>query len=333
MKLLDGEGTRRKRLSVSRTLSCHGAFHRRWLLWFVLFIIQPLMGPPASSGEGYSDRIAAIVNNEVITMSELLAELGDEQKRLKALFQGKQFKRRFLQKEYQVLNALIERKLQLQEAKTNGVTVTEEEFQQAMKHRPTNNHDSDAQTKAHLREQLLLNKLRLFEVRRNVMVPDSAVKQYYKEHQDQFMQPQTYRIRQILLLHDSDTPKKETQAKAESVYRTLREGGDFAELALKFSDGPGAHQGGTLGFLRHDELLAPIAQALKTMQPGDLSPLIETTLGFHIIVLDEKPSPKPKPFEEVEPFINQLLYKERSEETFQDWITKLKNQAFIDVRL
>jgi len=291
------------------------------------------MSPPASSGSGYSDRIAAIVNNEVITMSELLEELGDEQKRLKALFHGKQFKRRLLQKEYQVLNALIERKLQLQEAKTNGVTVTEEELQQAMQHLPANNHDSESQTKTRMREQLLLNKLRLFEVRRNVMVPSSAVRQYYKQHQEQFLRPQIYRLRQILLLHDPDIPKKETKARAESVYRALREGGDFSELALKFSDGPGAHQGGTLGFLRHDELLAPIAQALKTMQPGDLSPPIETTLGFHIIALDEKPSPQPKPFEEVEPFISQLLYKERSEKTFQEWITKLKNQAFIDVRL
>ena len=81
----------------------------------------------------FSDRIVAIVNKDVITMSDLEAELEDERKRLRARYQGEELRRRLAQKEYQALNALIEIKVQVDEAKAKGFTVTEAEVAQALR--------------------------------------------------------------------------------------------------------------------------------------------------------------------------------------------------------
>ena len=81
-----------------------------------------------------------------------------------------------------------------------------------------------------------------------------------------------------------------------------------------------------------DELLIPIAEALLTMKPSEISEPIETTLGFHIIALDERTPQTPKPLEEVEGQIKTKLFKERSEQVFQHWIDDLKKKAFIDIK-
>ena len=286
-------------------------------------------------GAGYSDRIAAIVNKEVITMSELQTELQDERKRLKARYNGAELNRRLLQKEYQVLNSLIERKLQLQAAQTKGLTVTEEEIQNAMRQLPKGHQadrSSDPDMKRLVREELLLRKFRDFEVRQHVMVSDSEIRQYYEGHKDQFVEPPTYRLRQILVLSKAGRAQNEVMARAKSVYKALQAGQDFGELVTKYSDGPEAARGGELGWVRQDELLKPLAQALKIMRPGDMSRPIETSLGFHIIAVDQIKPQNPRSFEEVETEIKAYLYRQRTEESLQRWLADLKQKAYIEIK-
>ena len=82
----------------------------------------------------------------------------------------------------------------------------------------------------------------------------------------------------------------------------------------------------------HDELLAPLANALKTMQAGELSGPIETRLGFHILALDEITPEVPKLFEEVENHIQAKLLKQRTDHVFQEWLAGLKKKAFIEIK-
>ena len=268
-------------------------------------------------------------------MSELQSEIQDERIRLKARFKGEALQRRLLQKEYQVLNALIERKLQLQAAQTKGLTVTDDEFRNALKQLPPDDQAdafSDQQKNTQLRDELLLQKLRNFEVRQHVMVPESEVRRYYQDHMDQFVDPPTYRLRQILMLPKPGQTIDEIMARAKSIEQALRTGEDFAELALQYSDGPEASRGGELGWVAHDELLEPLAQALKGMKPGDLSQPIETTLGSHIIALDEIKSAEPRPLDQVETEIKTRLYQQRIEERYQRWLADLKQKAYIEIK-
>ncbi|WP_447969953.1 peptidylprolyl isomerase [Nitrospira sp. M1] len=284
----------------------------------------------------YHDRIAAIVNKEVITLSELKEEVRDEHIRMKARYSGEQLRQRMANKEFDVLNALIEERLQLQEARAKGFTVTDEEVEKAIQQSNPQDQQLDptaeAQLAKQLRKRILLERIRAFEVQRIVTISDSEISQYYKEHQQQFMISRLYRLRQILFVANSEEERIHKQAQSRSVSRRLQTGESFRELALQYSAGPEAGDGGELGLVHHSELLAPIAEALLSMKPGEVSTPIETTLGFHIIALDETTPQSPKPFEEVEAQIKARLVQERSEQVFQRWLADLKQKAFIQIK-
>ncbi|GJL52228.1 MAG: chaperone SurA [Nitrospirales bacterium] len=283
----------------------------------------------------YHDRIAAIVNKEVITLSELKNEVRDEHIRMKARYTGEQLRQRMANKEFAVLNSMIEDRLQLQEARAKGFTVTEEEIHKAIQQtNPQAQGDlsAEASLTKQIEKRMLLEKIRGFEVQRIVTISDAEISQYYKEHQQQFMVSRIYRLRQILFVADSEEERIHKQSQSRSVSRRLQTGESFRELALQYSAGPEAGDGGELGLVHHSELLAPIAEALLSMKPGEISTPIETTLGFHIIALDETTPQSPKPFEEVEAQIKARLFKERSEQVFQDWLADLKQKAFIEIK-
>ena len=286
--------------------------------------------------EEFSDRIVAIVNKDIITLSELEPELVDERKRLRAKYSGEDLDRRLAQKEYDVLNKLIDHKLQLQEAEAKGITVTEEEVKDALKHvvmQKTGIPLAGSLLKKQVREQLILERLLGFQVRQSVMVTDSEITQYYEEHKEQYVVSPGYQLRQIFFFVRPGEDEGPKRAKAETVYLALRTNDNFADLAKKFSDGPEAIEGGNLGEVREDELLPPLAEAIKTMKPGDISRPIKSSLGYHIIALDEVTPPKPRNLTEVENQIKSILYKKRTEEHYHRWLRELKKKAFIEIKL
>ena len=299
------------------------------------FLPSFLISPSWIFAAEFTDRIVAIVNKDVITMSELQAELEDERKRLRARYQGEELSRRLAQKEFQALNVLIEHKVQVNEAKAKGFSVTKAELTQALQKLTPgqlSQYSSESALKQRIMDQLLLDKLWDFEIRRTVMVPDSEITKYYEEHTDQYLVPPTYKLRQILLITRSEQEDADRRSRAESISQAIRANGDFAALALKYSEGPEATEGGGLGVVRQDELLEPIAEALKTMSPGEISRPIKTSLGYHIIALDEVTEPRARPLEEVENDIKTFLYKKRTNETFQRWLADLKKKAFIEIK-
>ena len=308
-------------------------FHRLFLHTFPLALV--FLGCLVSTINAFTDRIVAVVNKEVITSSELEEEVRDERVRMRARYRGEQLKRRMAQKESQVLNALIEERLQLQEAQTKGFSVTDEELDKALQQSPPQvDLDDEAYTQytEQLRKRILLDKIRTFEVRRIITISDTEVAQYYKEHQDQFMTSPLYHLRQILFVANSEEERLHKQSQSRSVYRRLQAGESFRELALQYSGGPEAAEGGELGVVPHDELLTPLASTLQTMKTGEISGPIETRLGFHILALDDITPQTPKPFEEVENQIQTKLFKQRSDKFFQEWLADLKKKAFIEIK-
>ncbi len=287
-------------------------------------------------GEEFSDRIVAIVNKDIITMSDLEPQLVDERKRLRAKYSGEELNRRLAEKEYHVLNELIDHKLQLQEAEAKGITVTEEEVKTALQEialQKTGIPLAGSNLKKEVRETMILDRLRNFQIRQSVMVTDSEITQYYQEHKDEYLVSPGYRLRQIFFFVRAGENESQKRSRAEMVYLALRTNGNFAELAQKYSDGPEATEGGNLGVVREDELLHPLAQAVKSMKAGDISRPIKSGLGYHIIALDEVTPPKPVELTEVEDQIKSMLYKKRTEEHFHRWLMELKKKAFIEIKL
>ena len=282
-----------------------------------------------------TDRIVAVVNTELIMLSELKAEVATEERRLHDTYRGAELQRRLRQVEYMGLTRMIERKLQLQTAKTKGVEVADDEVQRAaleLKRQGEKVDESNPDDKKNIKEQLLLMRVVDREVRSGVMVTESEIQRYYESHQTRFLMPDEYRISQILILRKSRETAEEARERAASVYASLKQGADFSELALKHSDGPEATKGGNIGFVRQGELLPQIERALSTLDVEQITEPVETSDGWHIIKLDEKRLPQFRPFAEVKTEIQSLVFQQKTEDVYQAWLGDLKNKAFIEVK-
>jgi parvulin-like peptidyl-prolyl isomerase len=302
-----------------------------------LVLALAALGSGVSGVEGahVADRIVAIVNNDVIMLSELKVEIAQEAQRLRSRYRGTQLEWRLQQAEYMGLTRMIERKLQMQTAKQKGVEVSDEEVRMTvaeLKRQGEKVSDADPRERELIREQLVLMKVVDREVRSNVMASETEYRRYYEQHQTRFVLPAEYRISQILFVPKSGEGTEELRERAMAVQAQLKQGGDFAALVTLHSDGAEAARGGSLGFVRQGELLPPIERALADMQPGQISEIIETPLGLNIIRLEEKKPSQYRPYAEVKSEIQNLVYQQKTEDVYQQWIAGLKDKAYIDIK-
>ena len=298
-------------------------------------LMATVASPLAAESAQMADRIIAVVNSEVITLSELKAEAEPEEKRLQEHYRGADLQKRLQQLEYITLTRLIERKLQVQMAASKGMEVSEAEVQHAIKEMKSHGEkfdENNAVQKKALKDQLTLMRVVEREVRGSVMVLEPEMRKYYETHQVRFSLPEEYRLSQILFLQRSTEDPREFRARADEVYDRLKTGSDFADMAFKFSAGAEASRGGNLGVVRQGELLPEIEQVVAQLQPGQFTSLVETSQGLHIIRLDEKKPSQYRPFAEVKGEIQGLVYQEKSEDFYQTWIGNLKNKSYIEIK-
>ncbi len=301
----------------------------------IVLLLTVCMPLPSVAATRVADRIVAIVNKDLITLSEMTAELKEQEARLRRQHQGMELDRRLRHLAYTVLTRLIEHKLQIQLAEEKGHVVTDEEVRMAMREFADQGEEVD-QTDPRLvktfREHLTVLRVLDREVRSGIMVSEDELTRYYEDHLSRFILQEEYRISQILIRPRPGEAAEETRARATDVYETLRRGAGFTELALARSDGTEATQGGSLGFVKQGELESPIEHAIARLQPGEFSKPIQTDDGFHIVLLDERKPPAFRQYPQVKPEIRHLVFEQKGEERYHKWMAELKDKAYIDVR-
>jgi peptidyl-prolyl cis-trans isomerase SurA len=268
-------------------------------------------------------------------LSDIQRELAPERERIQKEYRGDVLTRRLKTAEYRALTAMIERKLQLQEGKMRGITVTDQEVRQAIRQMKQQGEAVDETNPADIkiaREQLLLLRIIDREVRSAVMVADSDIKRYFLEHRDRFALSEEYTLSQILIKPRSPDDTTAAKEKVSEVMVRLKQGESFEDLALRFSDGLNASHGGRLGLVRQGELLPEIERTVATLVPGGISDVIETSEGFHIMRLEDKTPKQFRPYEQVRQEIQGLVFQQKSEDTFQSWLMNLKNKAYIEIK-
>ena len=306
-----------------------------WLRRTVFFTLGLIAQASLLSAAQVEDGIVAIVNSDLIMLSEMKREFAPERERIQKEYRGDALARRLKTAEYMALTSMIERKLQLQEAKVRGVTVTDQEAQQAirqMKQQGGAVDETNPEDIKKAREQLILLRIVDREVRGGVMVAESDMKRYFQEHRDRFALSEEYTLSQILIRPRSPDNTAEAREKVREVIARLKQGESFEDLALRFSDGPNASQGGHLGLVRQGELLPGIERTIATLVPGGISDVIETPEGFHIVRLEDKKPKQYRPYEQVRAEIQGLVFQQKLEDVFQAWLENLKNKAYIEIK-
>jgi peptidyl-prolyl cis-trans isomerase SurA len=297
--------------------------------------LAPFAATPDLRAAKIEDRIVAIVNSDLIMWSEMERKLAPERERIAQQYRGEELVRRLRMAESMALTTMIERRLQLQEAKARGIDVSDQEVKQAVRQMVQQGEKIDtndpASTKS-IREQLTLLKATDILVRSGVMVAESEMRRYYQEHRDRFALPEEYTLSQILIKPLSFDDLTEAKRKAQEVLDALKQGESFEDLTLRYSDGPNASRGGRLGLVRQGELLPAIERSVAKLVPGGISEMIESPQGLHFVRLEAKKPKQFRPYEEVKQEIHSLVFQQKSEDVFQAWLADLKNKAYIEIK-
>jgi peptidyl-prolyl cis-trans isomerase SurA len=300
------------------------------LAWLMLTIWHPSL-----SEAHLQDRIVAIVNSELIMLSDVKREFETEQERLSREHRGHDLAERLKTAEYMALTKLIERRLQLQEAKAQKVEVSDLEVKQAIEQMKRQGSPLDITNPTHVqtvREQLLLMRVVDQHIRGNIAIGDSELKRYYQAHRDRFALPEEYELSQIIIYPRSPDGLAEALAKARRAMDDLKRGEKFEDVALQYSDGANALQGGRLGLVRQGELLPVIEQAVARLVPGGISDILESPEGVQIIRMDDRKPKQFRRYEDVRREIQELLYQQKSDDMYQSWLDNLKNKAYIEIK-
>jgi peptidyl-prolyl cis-trans isomerase D len=134
----------------------------------------------------------------------------------------------------------------------------------------------------------------------SVTPTDAQLQAVYNSSLDRFRTPERVKIRHILIATDATTNDAQAQAKATDVLKQLKAGGDFAELAKKYSKDPGsAPKGGDLDFVTRGQMVKPFEDAAFSLKTGETSGLVKTTYGYHILQVEAREDARVKPFAEV----------------------------------
>lgn len=247
----------------------------------------------------------------------------------------------------EVLDQLVTIHVLEQEAKTRSVTVsdsevdaqiaeirkqfqTEEEFTKALGERGL----TLARLREDARREMAIARMVEAEVRPKIDVKEQDVKSFYDQNPDQFQQPETIRASHILLRADQAAPesdKQATRAKANDVLKEIRAGADFAEMAKKYSQDGSASNGGDLNYFQRGQMVAPFEEAALALKPGQVSDVVETQFGYHIIKLTDRQPPRTVPLDQVAQRIGEFLLMRAQQERANEFIMALRAKSKIEV--
>lgn len=230
---------------------------------------------------------------------------------------------------------LISRELLIQHAKSQNVKVSDEEVKVGIEEAKKQGLDlPDAAISKVITEELMIAKVIEEQVTPKIAVGDEEVKAFFEQRKDLFKVPEQVQASHILIkASETDTPekKKELLKKAEDVLKEAKAPkADFAELAKKYSEGPSGPNGGDLGFFPRGRMVPAFETSAFSLKSGEVSDIVETQFGYHIIKVFDKKEPKDLSFDEVKNDIRENIKYEKSGASVEELITVLRSTAKIE---
>jgi len=305
------------------------------------FIVWPAM----ALEKQFSDEKVAVVNGTVISREDFDREMGRVRQQLSR--SGRPMTRAQLSSvENSVLENLITNELLYQESERKGIKVgkqaVDEQLNRIKKRFPSEDafkstigkmNLSEADIITQIEKGLSIQQFVKQEFSQKVNVSDKDTKAYYEGNPDKFKQPEEIRASHILIKVDpqSDVSQKATSyKKMEEIQVKIQKGGDFAALAKEFSQGPSNVKGGDLGFVRRGQMVKPFEEAAFALAPGEVSGIVETRFGYHLIKVFEKKPETTSEYGAVKDRLKQSLEQREVQKLMEVYIEELKNKGKIE---
>jgi len=296
------------------------------------------------------ERIVAVVNGEVITLSELNSAFEPFGKRIEEGYKGPDKEKVIAENRLAMLNKMIDNIIIDQEAKKSQMIVKDEEvtdtINDLLSRRKMKMEDlvnelakENSSLEAHRKEvkaHLLRMRLLRREIRSKVAVTEEEIGEYYRRNRDAYEGKEAVRIKQILILFPKGADVK-TKAKLreemDAIHKRLLNGEPFDLLAAQYSQGPSAAVFSDLGFLEKGSMLPDVEGVALGLKKDEISKVIESPVGLHIIQALDRRGAGIKPIESVREEIKAKLEEEKIDKKYDEWIKELRNKSLIEIKL
>lgn len=247
----------------------------------------------------------------------------------------------------QVIQKMVTDELLFQEATKQGVKADSNEIENRMTSIKNRFQDekqfqeklneaglTEKKLRNQIRRQALIGELIKKEIAPQVNVTPQDAKKYYDENPEKFRQPERVRAQHILMKvekGDSENKKAEARDKLKKLQKRILAGEDFSNLAREHSQGPSNVRGGDLGYFKKGQMVKPFEEVAFKLAPNEVSDIVETRFGYHLIkVLDHQPESS-SPYEVIEKKLMSFLFNEQLQEKLKPYVLTLREKAKIQV--
>ncbi|MCK4851669.1 MAG: peptidylprolyl isomerase [Candidatus Omnitrophica bacterium] len=299
------------------------------------------------AGSGFSaqvvDRVIVVINDQVITQREFNRAFLPIKKSYEANLEGEELQNRLEETKKALLEQLINTKLAVSLAKKEKVEIdetglwkrinkiksyysSEDAFLQALAEKGTNL----TEFKKEIREQMMAQEIVDREVASGIVIMPAEISEFYDKSSEKMVAPRRVRVRGIMMRKgaDSDGARK----RIEEVFSKLGKGGDFGELAEKYSEGPYAPKSGDMGFIVRGQLLPEMDEAVFSAEKGKITDIVESGIGYHVFMIDDIEESRSLELEEVSDFLREQLYRKKFEEKLAKWLEAKRKNAYISYK-
>ncbi len=298
---------------------------------FLLFVIQTLWGCESSNRGKSISPVLATVNQDSITIRDFNTLL--QQQSLHPESKEESHPPEELQKN--LLDELIERRLLLQESRRQQLSIADSELQEALEQIQADYTDQDFESllqqkglnlsewKEQMREDLLIKKLLSLNVDRKIIIKEEEIQSYYKQHAADFVTPEQVKARQIVVAKEEE---------AREIRQHLLQGTPFEILAHEKSLSPDSQRGGDLGLFKRGEMPVEF-DVVFSLKEEAISPIVKTPYGYHLFQVEKRIPSRALTYPEVQEQIRTVLFQEKRENLYNQWLSNLKSSSSIKVNL
>ena len=291
------------------------------------------------------DGIAAIVNGDVITFSQVRQLSAPREKLLRSQFTGQDLENKLKEARQLALKDLIDRRLVIQAFKKESFQIPDHIVDQRVHDIIRESFGGDRNTfiktleaqnyslgefKEKEMERIIVQAMRSHNVKTNYIISPTKIEDFYRKHRELFTTKEEIKLRMIMVSGQKDTGNAQAQKElAEEVLGKLAAGGEFEQVARLYSEDSTKENGGDWGWIQHNTLAAPLEKFAFNMPVGRISNIIDYAGNYYILKVEDKRGGTTRSLAEARGDIEKKLIQDEAQQIQERWIASLREKAYI----
>ncbi len=296
------------------------------------------------------DRVVAVVNDDVITQSEMDGLLRPLYEQYMREYSGETVMKMLGEAQQKILSQLIEDRLVYQEAVKKKIEASESDIDKEMNYFKQkfgssvelekvlkSENASVADLKERLKKQALIRKVHDSEIRSKVIVSPKEQETYYADHKAEFSAQEQVRVISLTIKKSDEARQKgmadeAAQARLVALRQRILKGEDFDKIVKDNSEDKHSDEEGKGNWILRGQMIPAVDEVIFKTKAGQITEEIETPIGYHVFKVAERQEPVQKSYEQVREQIYDILFRKKSEERFNAWMEGLKKNAYISIK-